>query len=321
MLTAMLLVGVNAQSQTEELNESRSVSVSTTEDGKVKLKVVTKKGDDTQTFEKTYDSHEDMQNDPELEEYGISLDDWSFGTKGHSFRFGNPNKMFSIHRLPGMGFGYDLDSLMDNLDHFRSGGPFSFHFGPGGRMDFDSLKSKFDFDHQDGKFYMNGEEFMDMEALRERLREQFDDMDFDFDFDFGDWDDGRSGSRAFFFGSGKDDDHGHVISRARVFIRSARDADKESVGADEMEDLKINDISFYPNPSDGRFNVELETGNGESVQLKIIDPDGAVVYSKNDQNSSGQYDFKIDISGNDKGIYILQVIQNNSALTKRIIIE
>lgn len=334
MLTAMMLVGMNAYAQNEKANESRSVSVSTTEDGKVKLKVTTKKGTDTQTFEKTYDSHEDMKNDPELEEHGISMDDWSFG--GSGFRFGSPNSTFSIHRMPGMNFGndddddnhfsrsfsFDLDSLMDNLDSFRSGSPFSFRYGPGSKFDMDSLMQKFDFDKDGGKFFMNGEEFMDMDALRERLKDQFENLDFDFDFDFGDWEDRGNGSNIFFFGNDDgDDDHGRVISRARVFIRTARDSDKEAVGANEMKDLQIKDISFYPNPSDGRFNVELDTGNGEQVQIKIIDPDGAVVYDKRDANPEGKYDFKVDISGHEKGIYILQVIQSNSGLTKRIIIE
>lgn len=331
MLSALMLVGMNAYAQNEEVNESRSVSVSTTEDGKVKLKVTTKTGTDTQTFEKTYDSHEDMKNDPELGDYGISMDDFSFG--GSGFRFGSPNSTFSFHRMPGMSFGNDdddnhfshsfsfgLDSLMDNLTSFGLGSPFSFRYGPGGKIDVDSLVQKFDFDQDGGKFFMNGEEFMDMDALREKLKEQFDNLDFD--FDFGDWEDRGNDSNIFFFGNDDgDDDHGRVISRARVFIRTARDSDKEAVGANEMKDLQINDISFYPNPSDGRFNVELETGNGEPVQIKIIDPAGAVVYDKRDANAEGKYDFKVDISGHEKGIYILQVIQSNSALTKRIIIE
>lgn len=332
MLTAMMLVGMNVYAQNEEVNESRSVSVSTTEDGKVKLKVITKKGNDTQTFEKTYDSHEDMQNDPELEEKGIEIGDWDWSSGVSSYRFGGLNNMFSPFKRNGLSFfhddddddhfsgsfSFDLDSLMDNLDSFRSGNPLFFRFGPGGHMDIDSLMHNFQFDKNGGKFFMNGEEFEDMEALRKKLKEQFD----DFDFDFGDWDDKGNGSNIFFFGNDDgDNDHGHVVSRARVFIRTARDSDKEAVGADVMKDLRINDISFYPNPSDGRFNVEIDTGNGEAVQIKIIDPDGAVVYDKRDQNASGKYDFKVDISGNDSGIYILQVIQNNSALTKRIIIE
>lgn len=336
MITALMMVGVNAYAQNEEINESRSVSISTTDNGKVKLKVITKRGNDTETFEKTYDSHEDMENDPELKEKGIDIsDNWSWSSGVGRIKFGGSNNMFSIFR-PGspfgddddnsisrsFSFGFDLDSMMNNLDHFRSGSPFFFRFGPGGTMDVDSLMQKFDFHKDGGKYFLNGEEFEDMDALRERMREQFDDFDFDFDFDFDDWGNRGNGANVFFFGNDDSDKgHGRVVSRARVFIRTARDTDKEAVGADEMEDLEFNNISFYPNPSDGRFNVELDTGNGDPIQIKIIDPNGTVVYDKRDQSSKGRYDFNIDISGHDKGIYILQVIQNNSALTKRIIIE
>lgn len=330
MLTVMMLVGMNAYAQKGDVNESRSMSISTTEDGKVKLKVITKNGDDTETFEKTYDSREDMENDPELKERGITLDGQSFG--GSSFQFGfAPGGSQLFQKMPRFSmffddedggpfsstFSFDIDSLMSNMHSFRSGSPLSIQFGSGGGMDIDSLMQKFDFHKDGGKFFLNGEEFMDMESLRKKLREQFDDMDFDFDFDFDDTD----GSWSYSHGNGDDDFDVHVVSRARVFIRAARDADKEAVGADQMEDLKIRDVSFYPNPSDGRFNVEIDTGNGQPVQVKIIDPAGSVVYDRNDQKSSGKYNFKVDISGSEAGIYILQIIQNNSALTKRIIIE
>jgi hypothetical protein len=270
-----------------------------------------------------------MKNDPELKEKGITFDDWGFG--GSSFSFGSHNNgSRSFHRMPNFSmffddedggpfsssFMIDIDSMMSNLRGFKSGSPFAFHFGPNGHIDIDSLVHKFDFDKDGGKFFMNGEEFEDMEALRERMKEQFEDLDFDFDFDFG-----GNGSWVFSHGDDDGDKDVRVISRARVFVRTARETDKEAVGADKMEDLRIKDISFYPNPSDGRFNVEIDTGNDQPVKVKIIDPDGAVVYDRNDQKSSGLYDFKVDISGNEKGIYILQVIQNNSALTKRIIIE
>ena len=333
-LVLLVAAGANLQAQTESVRESKSVSISTGEDGKVTLKVTTKKGNDTTTFEKTYDSYEDMANDPELEDYGIAADDLSFGARG--FSFGSPKANLFFHQGPGMrfwddddddafrrsfSFGFDLDSLMEQMDQFRSGStPFAFRFGPNGSFDIDSLMSQFDFDG--GMFQFNGEEFKDMDALRKRMREHFDQFDFDFDFDFDDDDNGRSGFRSFYFNGDEDDeDNPRVISRVRVYVRSAREADKTKVGADAMDDLKIKDISFYPNPSDGRFSLELETGNELPVYIKIVGPNGATVYEKTEEAVDGYYDFDINISDQGEGIYILQVIQGKSALTKRIIIE
>ena len=84
-----------------------------------------------------------------------------------------------------------------------------------------------------------------------------------FDFDFGDWDDDVK-----------------VISRIKVVISSANAEDKEAAGTDDMEGLELRDINFYPNPSDGRFDVELETGSAAAVQVSIIDSEGNEVYNR-----------------------------------------
>lgn len=338
-------LGMMAAAQEKSTNESKSISFTTLDDGKVKIKIVIKLGDDQSIFEKTYESHEAMKADPELKAYGIDSSDMNFG-KG-SFSFGNRNANVFIKRGAGAGFSddddqgsftfdFDLDSLESRIQQQFGANGNAFHFGFDGDEDFrmlhDSLGSfNFDFDGQDFQFdidslrtsfrfggdgdafWLDGEELEGFEELRESLKEQFKDMDFDFDF-------GSRDSRDHNF-EHNDEDGLRVISRAKVFIRSARDTDKEKVGADEMEDLKINDISFYPNPSDGRFTVDIKTGNENLVQIKIIGPDGAVVYEKSDQQSSGEYSFKVDLSQKRKGIYLLQVIQNNSSLTKRIIIE
>lgn len=328
MLTLLVTVGMSVQAQTESVSESKSVSISTDEDGKITLKVTTKIGDDTKTFEKTYDSEEEMYDDPELEEYGITSDDLGFGSNKFSFKFASPRSNGSFHRMPNFSmffddddnsfsnsfsFGLDIDSMMNQ---FHSNGPFRFHFGPGKMMDLDSLMSGFG--PKGRMFYFGDDEFMDMDSLREKLMDRFKDMDFDFDFD----DDEGSNKwvRSFSFGNDDEDDT-RIISRVKVFIRSAREADKEKVGADEMEDLQIQDISFYPNPSDGRFALELTTGNENPVHIKIVGPDGSVVYERTGQASDGFYDYDIDISDQREGVYIMQVIQNNRALTKRIIIE
>lgn len=328
MLALLVTAGMDVQAQSESVNESKSVSISTGEDGKVTLKITTKQGNDTKTFEKTYDSYEEMNDDPELEEYGITGKDLNFG--GNSIRFSSSNSNGRFFNMPNFSFFHDdddddngsfshsfridIDSMMDQMDQFQGSAPFSFHFGsPGQHMDVDSLMSSFG-----GRgFFFGRSDFDDLDSLREKMIERFKDMDFDFDFD----DDGNgNGFKAWTWGSDEDDDP-RVISRVKVFIRSAREADKEKVGSDEMEDLQIKDISFYPNPSDGRFDLELETGNDMPVYIKIIGPNGDEVYAKDGVSKDGFYDFNIDISNQRAGIYILQVIQNGHALTKRIIIE
>lgn len=314
----LLSIGVcqSAAAQNESIRESQSVSISDTEDGKVKLKVIIKKGDDETTFEKTYDSREEMHNDPDLEKYGINVDSFGFG------RGAGSQPKFFFHNGPGQGFwdqdDFNVDSLRSSIrGMFKGMGPgaFSFGFNDDNSFDMDSLMQRFNFKNDNGRFFFNGQQMDDLDSLRGALKDKFGHMMFD--FDFGDSDDGAFSSFRF----DGDDDDVRVISRIKVFVRSAKEEDKEAAGTDEMEGLELRDINFYPNPSDGRFEVELETGSDASIQVSIIDPDGNEVYNRAGTPRDGRYDFRVDLSGQRKGIYIMKVVQNNKALTKRVIIE
>lgn len=320
IMTLLLTVGFNGQAQTESINQSKSVSITTTEDGKVKLKVTTKEGDDSKTFEKTYDSYDDIKGDPDLEKYGIELDGFGgFGSSNGSFRFGQGG-MSPMWDDDSFMRGFGLDSLRSQMRNMMrngfGGNNFFFNFGDDEpfMMDLDSLGSRYNFNFGNGGMFFNGEEITDMDSLRSALKDKFGSSPFDFNFDF-------DNDGGFDFHGFNDDDGVKVISRARVIIRSAKDKDKEIAGTDKMEELEIRDVSFYPNPSDGRFNLEVETGNKGPLQVKIVSPTGEVIYDKVDKSGLSSYNFDIDISDKDEGIYILKVIQNNKALTKRIVIE
>lgn len=320
-MIALFGAGFQSFGQSKTSSQSKSVSITSTEDGKVKLRVEMKVGDDTKTFEKTYDSYDEINGDPDLEKNGIDLSDWNFG--GGSTGFGSSGAFRLGHGASSM-FDFDIDDMRKYMESMMRGGfganNFFFNFDNDEPffMDMDSLRNQLNFHFKNGKMFQNGDEVMDVDSLREALKNRFGNMNFDFSFD--DDNEGENFS-AWGFGADKDDDGFHVISRARVFVRAAKDKDKEVVGADKMEPLEIKDISFYPNPSDGRFNLEIETTSRGPLQVKIVSPTGNVVYNKTDSSGESSYNFNIDISDEKEGLYILQVIQNNKTLTKRVIIE
>ena len=312
VLLIALLLSPTIHAQNEEIRESKSVNISTTSEGMVRLKVVIKKGNDETTFEKTYDSEEDMRNDPDLEKYGIDL---GFGSKS----FGN-SPQFYFHNGPANKFWDEeefeqqMEQLKRQMEEMTDGlgsSGFFFDFDEDSFPDVDSLMQRFQFRNDNGTFFFNGEEIMDMDSLQDALKDKFD----HFQFDFDDWDDEDSNTWY------DKDSNVRVITRAKVYIRSARDEDKALAGTDEMETLQLNDISFYPNPSDGRFDLELITVSNEPVQLIIVDDSGNEVYNKLSTPSNGSLDQRIDLTSQGKGLYVLKVIQNGQALTKRIIVE
>ena len=330
-ISMLIMFGQFSLAQNRDIRQGQSVSISTTDDGKVKLKVVKRDGDDETTFEKTYDSHEEMQNDPDLEKYGISLkNSFSFGQNGTPqifFRNGPGNGSWNDHD-----FDMDIDSLRSSIQGMMKGfgsNAFTFGFDDDNFMDMDSLVQRFSFKNDNGRFFFNDEEFADMDSLREVLKDQFGNMKFNFDFDddngafrtfkYGDDDDSPS-VWSYRYGD-EDNDDIKMVSRIKVFVRAARMEDKEVAGTEEMEKLELRGINFYPNPSDGRFDVELETGSDAAIQIAIIDPNGNEVYNRTGKPSEGKYDFRVDLSHEEPGIYIMKVVQNNKALTKRVIIE
>ena len=307
-LNIILGLGMMAFAQSDSNRESQSVSITTEDDGRVKLKITTKKGDNQEVFEKEYESFSDMEDDPELEKY--ELDFHSFGRKG-GFAFRSGSGKTVLHSGPGlhlfnfddedgpmMMFDFDGDSIRAQI-HEMMEDLHSFHFDNNGHT-----------------FWMNDKKLLDLDSLRDEFRERFEDMDFDFDFD--DWGDH---SKAFVWkhSDDEDDDHFRVIRRSKVTIKPASEEDRKRVGADKMKALEIRDISFYPNPNDGKFEVSIKSGNKGPIRLKIVNEEGKEVYNQSkSENASGGYTFDVDLSDEKSGKYLLTAEQNKKTLVKRI---
>lgn len=307
-----------AQAQNEEVRESQSVSISTSQDGKVTLKVIQKKGNDETTFEKTYDSYEELQSDTDLEKYGINSKSFQFGSNG-----GRPQ--FFMHNGPGNGFWdnedfgfsrfHDMEERMKQMIEEFSNGSFAFDFGNNNFMDLDSMMQWFSFKNNNGQFSFNGRKIENLDSLKEALGKQFG----NFTFDFDNWGEENGSSNAWAFRNNEEDVK--VITRVKAMVRTASEEDKKTIGTDTMDSMELKDISFYPNPSDGRFDVELESVADSPVQVIIVDEKGNEVFNKVGKPLKGQYKFNVDLTGEGKGIYIMKLVQNDKALTKRVVIE
>jgi len=84
--------------------------------------------------------------------------------------------------------------------------------------------------------------------------------------------------------------------------------------------LKLDEVNYYPNPNTGIFNLKF-AAKEEPTQIRVIDMMGKEVYNEYLGNFSGIYDKSIDLSGSDKGVYILQVLQGKRSWNKKIVIE
>jgi hypothetical protein len=81
------------------------------------------------------------------------------------------------------------------------------------------------------------------------------------------------------------------------------------------EEVVVNDMTVYPNPAVGSFNVSLPAGEG--VLLSLYDSEGKEVLRKNVNAVSN---VTIDTDGFKPGVFILKVKGKTKTFTKKVII-
>ena len=84
--------------------------------------------------------------------------------------------------------------------------------------------------------------------------------------------------------------------------------------------LNLKEVDYYPNPNEGEFTLRFK-GKSAPTQIRIIDMMGKEVYNENINDFGGIYDKKINLSGNDAGVYVLQVIQSDKSWSKKLVVE
>ncbi len=83
-----------------------------------------------------------------------------------------------------------------------------------------------------------------------------------------------------------------------------------------VENFRNAEVSVYPNPTNGRFVVEIENELVNST-LRIFNSTGKVI--KEDRLTS--LSSEIDLSGNSKGIYFINISSNKNSLSKKIVVK
>lgn len=112
------------------------------------------------------------------------------------------------------------------------------------------------------------------------------------------------------------------VRKIKIHIEDLTKTDEslKNLNLDNRRELKLNDLAYYPNPTEGKFNLSFQ-GKSLPTEIRITDLSGKTVFSDVMSDFSGQYNNDIDLNNEAKGVYIMQIIQGNKALNKKIIIE
>jgi hypothetical protein len=75
-------------------------------------------------------------------------------------------------------------------------------------------------------------------------------------------------------------------------------------------------VSVYPNPTTGIANLDL-TGLSGSSDVMVTDINGRVILSTTVAEGTST----IDLSGNAKGIYIINIVNGDSKYTNKVVLQ
>jgi len=87
------------------------------------------------------------------------------------------------------------------------------------------------------------------------------------------------------------------------------------------ENTLLNQFSVYPNPSDGEVNVEFTKTNAGSVIVQITDVNGKVVQDHLINAQVGNNMVYMDTKDIAPGMYLVNLVQDGSRATKKLIIQ
>ena len=85
--------------------------------------------------------------------------------------------------------------------------------------------------------------------------------------------------------------------------------------------LEMDNMKMYPNPNDGKFNLNFNLKNKADAEVTVYDMQGKQVYSEKLPNFSGDYNKAIDISSNTKGVYFVKIQQGKHSQVKKIVMD
>lgn len=116
----------------------------------------------------------------------------------------------------------------------------------------------------------------------------------------------------------------HVLIYKKVKVSTLTEEDSKLLGskagiADDK--LSINRLSFYPNPSSGRFTLTFNLPEKGTTEVSVLNMEGKSIYTETLKDFSGDYSREIDISANPKGVYFIKVKQGQHAQIRKIISE
>lgn len=116
-----------------------------------------------------------------------------------------------------------------------------------------------------------------------------------------------------------------LIVRSSVNVTDLTDDEWKDIrkreGEKKTNTMKVDKLEFYPNPSDGKFNVNFISPERGDLFITVMDMNGKFVYEETVPNFQGTYSKAYDLSAVGKGMYILRMNIGKESYYKKLIVE
>jgi hypothetical protein len=86
------------------------------------------------------------------------------------------------------------------------------------------------------------------------------------------------------------------------------------------EKTKIAQFNIFPNPSNGAFNVTFNTAHKSDYKLSVINALGQTVYEELLSGFSGAYSKQLNLGEYGKGVFVINISDNESTAAKRAVV-
>ncbi len=83
----------------------------------------------------------------------------------------------------------------------------------------------------------------------------------------------------------------------------------------------INNLEIYPNPSRDVFNVTFISDSKQSIEIRVVNLVGEIVYRDNVNNHIGKYSNSISLEKYSKAIYFLEIQTDDGIVNKKLILQ
>ena len=90
---------------------------------------------------------------------------------------------------------------------------------------------------------------------------------------------------------------------------------------DKLEDLKIERLKLYPNPTNGNFSMSFKSKEANDISLSITDVKGSSIYNKDLRDFKGKFKEDFDLSDQEPGLYFFNIISGDQKESKKIIVQ